>query len=356
MPSVRIQEAIRQKAAKLAVDLAAAKVREDIVAAHAASKALLMLVQSPSAATETTVPDTPEFQAILATCQRSSDKMQAMLENNTSPVMKLLTIGLTDLAILLFGVRSIARWKYNKHEVRSIWEHLEPVEQCTSGVGQEAGHKCWICGFEIPDVLYGDAKKPECEHILPIAQGVTFLTLYAYENVEKIDQRVYQLEYDWAHSHCNQVKNDDVYFKNNLDRSGLPQPDESKFRNLLDRILTSDRTGSESFVKELNIKVNLLKKDNWLRERTAVFRQKYDAIVSFMRQPHTSAPNLFVLGLLSSALDIANRITDPKKRELLGLAPPSDGSPPLKRQKTIGGRKTRRRPSRRRKTRRLPLH
>lgn len=122
--------------------------------------------------------------------------------------------------------------------LRSAFEAANPQQQCNNVVLKVVlgSTPCWICGTVIPDMSAeedrvdrirrsppGDYRKhplsPECEHIFPVAQALSFTGLYEHELFTSLkrsgginNQDAYiaglQIEYRWAHRICNQVKND----------------------------------------------------------------------------------------------------------------------------------------------------
>lgn len=90
-------------------------------------------------------------------------------------------------------------------EARSFFEDTKPQIQCNKTIVSEKTN-CWICGNEFSKVdpnLF-----PQCDHILPISQGVIFLELYSKKTGTVTDAM--KLEYEWAHARCNRIKNDSV--------------------------------------------------------------------------------------------------------------------------------------------------
>jgi hypothetical protein len=127
---------------------------------------------------------------------------------------------LTLLARGVYGNEKVDDWLSNKKKIRDIWELTSPQNQCMKTIGNPDGKSCWLCGLEFNDNI--EALKPICEHVLPIAQAVFFLDLYAKrKSILKEDNlpvtEIYNMEYSWAHNLCNLVKNDLVFIKESKD-------------------------------------------------------------------------------------------------------------------------------------------
>jgi hypothetical protein len=80
---------------------------------------------------------------------------------------------------------------------------------------------CWLCGFGFNRVIA--ALKPQCEHVLPIAQAVYYLELYSSQNSKPADIEFLKLEYEWAHPYCNYRKTDSNFIKESIEKvDGYP--------------------------------------------------------------------------------------------------------------------------------------
>lgn len=106
-------------------------------------------------------------------------------------------------------------------EARKFFEGIKTSIQCKDVVGPRSD--CWICGGKFIDshTWYS----AQCDHILPVAQGVIFLDLYSKRTRDPTTAM--KLEYDWAHAICNNIKNDSVLIKG----------DESNFDADIDKIV-----------------------------------------------------------------------------------------------------------------------
>lgn len=114
-------------------------------------------------------------------------------------------------------------------EARRFFERTRPKVQCNNVIGKKPEY-CWICGGVtfIPNHVWFS---PQCEHVLPIAQGVIFLELYNHK-FKNIDEAV-KLEYEWAHAICNNVKNATVLIEGN---ERMFQPNEIAIQTLLNKL------------------------------------------------------------------------------------------------------------------------
>jgi hypothetical protein len=118
---------------------------------------------------------------------------------------------LTALVTKIYDANVIAEWKKTGKTVRELFElPSKTATQCNNTIGKPSG-TCWLCGLEFDEKV--DALTPICEHVLPIAQAVTFLELYSTQHSVEEDIAFLQLEYGWAHKLCNSVKSDFVFIK-----------------------------------------------------------------------------------------------------------------------------------------------
>ena len=181
------------------------------------------------------------------------------------PLKDIFTLKPTALAKKVFTPELIAKWERSGTgkksdgsqrllKVRDIWELTSPPGQCSNTIGSITGKTlCWICGVGVP-------QKPtkrqigyagQCEHILPIAQGVMIWSLYGPKDKTDPNFKSYlKLEYDWAHTVCNQVKSAMILL--------TPSPDghacslnTDKIETLLTKIYNSDRKDSTQLKAEL---------------------------------------------------------------------------------------------------------
>jgi hypothetical protein len=277
------------------------------------------------------ITDKAEYDRLLPGLQ--AEYQRIVTESPESTLYSLLEhLGQKEFALLEFGPERIALWLSNNHTIRSIWEHSEPTEQCRSGAGGEEG-QCWICGMAIdPEATHEgyDQGAPECEHILPIINAVQVLSLYSEhavttEVISKAEQHKYSLEYAWAHSHCNQLKSDDIYLKSVNPETVAPDP--RKWDALLTKIISNPRGGkfkeaSEEFVRKLNAYIARYPggMGKWREDRRKVFMEKYGKITDHINNEiRRTGLATFVLQVAVASKTLSGRITEPAKRQMLGL-------------------------------------
>ena len=245
-------------------------------------------------------------------------------------IAELFTIGQSDLSLLMFRPERVALWETNYGTLRDIFEISAVPAQCNNTIGPfvPGVTPCWICGMVIPfatDNLkcgHENGLAGECEHILPIAQASIFLQLYDAKNN---NSALFPLEYAWSHKLCNRTKNQDVYFRNELDDRGVPIIDEAQFGKLLSNIYNTIRADStcsgyvdQSFKNLLRNYVGPNVKE-WKQTRIAAFRERYTKIIDFIGGKNfQSSPELYILALAAAPAAIVNRL-DPVRKATLGF-------------------------------------
>jgi hypothetical protein len=209
----------------------------------------------------------------------------------------ILTFKPTALAKLVFPKDVLDKWVHSGTgkrsdgsqrllKIRDIWELTSPPVQCNNTVLPLTNeHPCWICGEGIPKRV---TKKQaglaaQCEHILPIAQGVTLWSLYNPDDKKKfIEDPSYRAfissEYDWAHTICNQVKSSMVLLSLSEDKS--VEIDHTKTESLLRSIFNSTRKDSGPLKQKLKTKYRTA--DGFVRDRLVDMEKKLQPIVSFI--------------------------------------------------------------------------
>ena len=321
---------------------AAAKALSDEVAAAESSKkvqlaaeGLVKLMDSPGKQELIIKPkDAKEYTDHLAKQQKNWNafiKKRAEQLTTQHAIAELFTIGQTDLALLMFRPERVALWQTNYGLIRDIFEIAPVPSQCNNTIDPFVPGEtpCWICGMVIPfatdDLECGheNGLAGECEHILPIAQAAMFLQLYDSKNKAS---DLFELEYAWSHKLCNRTKNDDVYFKDELDTDGIPVVDESQFENLLKRIYNSKRTDAtceghpeHSFLDLLHEHVGKDVKE-WKKNQNGEFIVRYGKIIKYIGGANfKSAPELYILALAAAPASIVTRL-DLTRRRTLGYA------------------------------------
>jgi hypothetical protein len=194
------------------------------------------------------------------------------------PLKDIFTLRPTELALKIFGPEVVGKWensgtgttsagKKRLLKIRDIWELTSAGAQCNNTVGPIGGETvCWICGIGIPlrptkrQIGYAG----QCEHILPIAQGVMIWSLYGSKDKGDAEFKEYlKLEYDWAHTICNQVKSAMILLTPSADGTAC-SVDNSRVNGLrppglLAKIYSSTRADSSSLRSELSKKYGSIK-------------------------------------------------------------------------------------------------
>jgi hypothetical protein len=135
---------------------------------------------------------------------------------------------LTEMAYALFGrtgIEMITTLYDRRHNnkaaaIRTFFEGFAG-DQCVGALTdprrrfKPGKSLCWICGFVIPEPKTAKSGyKMECEHVFPIAQAVYFVDLYRGKGkVDPNSKSKLDLEYDWSHRVCNQIKNNKHFIK-----------------------------------------------------------------------------------------------------------------------------------------------
>lgn len=120
--------------------------------------------------------------------------------------------GLTSILNYIYGDEFMDALASHKLKPRETLEHILPDAQCNAIIGpivyetkkgktpqRSEPTKCWLCGLTL---IKDEGQKPECEHILPIAEAAMFLELYQKKEITKLMRE----EYHWSHRICNREK------------------------------------------------------------------------------------------------------------------------------------------------------
>lgn len=114
-----------------------------------------------------------------------------------------------------FGVRLIENAYPGGNALRRFFEDYTG-DQCQGALGATRPFRpgtsvCWICGLTIPATSPNTPPhglSMECEHVFPIAQAIFFIDLYRGVKTPRAVVHMVQVEYDWSHRVCNQIKSD----------------------------------------------------------------------------------------------------------------------------------------------------
>jgi len=110
------------------------------------------------------------------------------------------------------------------------------VTQCNRVIGSFVDKMpCYICGLPILAISNtADENRPECEHILPVAEARWYLDLFSTSHPS--DGGILKLEYAYAHRVCNQAKRDDSFVKSEGDSIWKIEFDEATTKTILNKI------------------------------------------------------------------------------------------------------------------------
>lgn len=222
--------------------------------------------------------------------------------------VEIITAKMTDVINQLFGEDVVKEWKQSAKRPRygrDIYELSSATTQCMNTIGtpEEAG-TCWICGFPFDnDIPY---MRPNCDHILPVAQAVFFLGLYSTRKViptEKQDLKdtIYTLEYAWSHSGCNILKSNIVLIKETIDPTTktpkwvVDSTNVEKLLRTIEKSKTADLT---------EIQTQITDSKTWLDTRKIKVIERVQKITDFISRPEEPGlGNLTVLAGWASLVD-----------------------------------------------------
>lgn len=171
----------------------------------------------------------------------------------TEGIENICKVTLTPLVKQIFGNRPVEEW------MRETSGTARMIYDLTKGAGPQciaAGKTvtpgvtpCWLCGLAFPPTDKPVRQlEPICDHVLPVAQGTFFLELYSASKIKAAPldptiprpsplDKVFTLEYEWAHSICNNVKVDALFMKETtIGENPRWEPDLVSIRNVLNGI------------------------------------------------------------------------------------------------------------------------
>jgi hypothetical protein len=263
----------------------------------------------------------------------NNNSEDTVLNRNMNDAMQ---IRLTDFAKTIFGEDTVKKLMDRGINPRKLWSLSTNITQCNNVIGTHKGN-CWICETPIRNVK---GLAPECEHILPVAQAVIFLSLYSakreygrpknnnYAKMAKDPEfehyvkefpplkinakndkagydMLYHLEYGWAHQICNQEKSDICAI---VSKNGKAEVSIKNVKYILKKIYKSEREGHEKLHELFNEK-GYTTEDEFVKGCTNNVLKRYNEIVNFLNKTAAKDMNRFNLTLLSgvvTALDISN--------------------------------------------------
>lgn len=214
---------------------------------------------------------------------------------------------LTKLAKSIYGDDVVDAWVSSRRKVRDIWENAEVSAQCVNTIGpygQGENKTCWLCGLAFDPTK--EALKPICEHILPIAQAVFFLELYAKSKGQSLSKEnvpeVMSLEYGWGHAICNSIKSGSIFIRPaDKGGAGFVKTDTLVISNYLAKLVTtpSKLEGVDQ------IKAALYTPQQYQIAKDSI-TSKIDKIVEFINRPDKEFSGLLLLARSSSYVDATN--------------------------------------------------
>lgn len=187
----------------------------------------------------------------------------------------------------------------NKYRARNIVERGWAAKKQCQRVLTEARDRnanCWLCGLTMGEYGYllsanekpfwktgaekeSDADNaPECEHLIPVSAALIYFDVALYEeDIQSVvmehntsdSQKYFKLNYRWAHSKCNMVKSDRLFF-NMRDSTGnllfgeRITYNDSAITNYLDQLLNSSpelQAYSATIPDWKNIRFNKIKEE-----------------------------------------------------------------------------------------------
>jgi len=173
---------------------------------------------------------------------------------------------------------STALAKFTSPGTRREFERHSVEEQCRLVLGPpDADRNCWLCGFPIgkwaklAEETAGEKvsmanpmlDRAVCEHVLPVKLGHGVLELL-YLARDPISERLLHTEYEYAHNHCNYIKNSTYFATLPLDATDFCDLalNEEKVDKVLYRIFHDQRKGTQSSIVEIQYKGTRLEFDN----------------------------------------------------------------------------------------------
>lgn len=196
---------------------------------------------------------------------------------------------------------------------RDWWEPSSAITQCNNTVGtwkvaHNADEPCYICGLP----LKNDTHTNECEHVLPVYQATLLLALYKSKEQKGTPtptpgyyQEVFDLEYKWAHSCCNQVKSD-ISFLDFNDKKRIFQLHVNNTRTILSKIWDgTHKQCTDKTTLQVNIRRTFNNKNAFIKNRMTVIGDvTINPIIDFLHKKITKTESigLYYLTMISSVL------------------------------------------------------
>lgn len=225
-----------------------------------------------------------------------------------------------------FGVRLIENAYPGGNALRRFFEDYTG-DQCQGALGATRPFRpgtsvCWICGLTIPATSPSTPPhglSMECEHVFPIAQAIFFIDLYRGVKTPRAVVHMVQVEYDWSHRVCNQIKSDTHFLE--------VDPKSKDWKLVSDDIILK-------FLQDIYVKSDMYLPNNrglfrsqidkngglvaWQQSRLPVIKQR---VIDVLNAGFGGfAPGIFTILSAASALDRFDREFDAATIDaLLGL-------------------------------------
>lgn len=187
--------------------------------------------------------------------------------NSNSPAGPPVARSLTGISSL---IATMPKGKKKAMKQRNFYEPHSVSFQCETVLGKfDESQLCWLCGFPINKFnqlqrIYPSKFKvvkplldgPVCEHVFPVKLAHAILQLLNLElEPSAVNEKLLHTEYEYAHNHCNYIKNDSYFVtlpltaENKLpsDLCGLAI-NEEKIDKMLEDIFFYERKGKQSSV------------------------------------------------------------------------------------------------------------
>jgi len=169
---------------------------------------------------------------------------------------------------------------YTDHGTRKKYERHSVPDQCKYVIGPPGPKTtCWLCGFpigkwaQISERSDGEQvfmprpmlDRAVCEHVLPVKLGHGVLELL-YLARDPISEQLLHTEYEYAHNHCNYIKNEIYFVTLPLDATNFCelQVQEERIDKVLELIYFGER-GQESSSQASVLWVKMNEDEEWIR-------------------------------------------------------------------------------------------
>lgn len=169
----------------------------------------------------------------------------------------------------------------DSREIRGMFSPSSNTEQCKrAGIGSapSADSTCWICGY----LFLQDDKnwKPNCDHILPVIQGVMFADIALTKKPSTSNEQLIKNEYDWAHSLCNIKKGRNVFITEKYVDGKLVgwESNDTVIQTLLYRLIPDIQ---KSGIDKGEIAMNV---EGWVKTRLSTIKQRMNPLLTMINK------------------------------------------------------------------------